>query len=85
MRVRELLTIIGGRPLLPDPLPHDPMPILKAWLDEAMAAKDRPNPNSVVLATATPDGVPSARVILCKGLEVETGSALFFTNYDSKN
>ena len=39
-------------------------------------------PNAVVLATATPDGRPSARTVLLKG--VTGGGFVFFTNYGSR-
>jgi pyridoxamine 5'-phosphate oxidase len=38
----------------------------------------------MVLATATPDGAPSARVVLCKQLVVEPGYVVFYTNYESR-
>ncbi|NIR44950.1 MAG: pyridoxamine 5'-phosphate oxidase, partial [Gemmatimonadetes bacterium] len=39
-------------------------------------------PEAVTLATATPDGVPSARMMLLKGFD-ERGFR-FFTNYGSR-
>lgn len=72
------------RAALPDPLPEDPLPTLAAWLAEAKAAAHAPNPDAMALATATPEGRPSARIVLCKGLDVERGFALFFTNYTSR-
>ncbi|MHC4947682.1 MAG: pyridoxamine 5'-phosphate oxidase [Planctomycetota bacterium] len=83
MQIRELLGIVGGGPQLPDPLPVDPLPIVRAWLDEAAAAKAAPNPGAMVLATVDPDGRPAARVMLCKGLDVERGAVVFYTNYES--
>ena len=41
---------------LPDPLPAEPLALVKVWLAEAFAAKWQPNPNAMVLATASPDG-----------------------------
>jgi pyridoxamine 5'-phosphate oxidase len=69
---------------LPSTLPADPMPMVQAWLDDAKARKLQPNPDSMVVATATPDGTPSARVVLCKKLVTTPGYAVFFTNYDSR-
>jgi pyridoxamine 5'-phosphate oxidase len=40
------------------------------------------DPNAMVLATATPDGVPSARVVLMKGADAK--GFRFFTNYDGR-
>ncbi len=70
--------------LLPDPLPTEPMAIASAWLATAMAARQQPNPDAMVLATATPDGRPSARVVLCKDFDIERGRVSFVTNYDSR-
>ena len=49
-----------------------------AWLNDAVAANAF-EPNAMTLATATVDGVPSARVVLLKQVD-ESGFA-FFTNY----
>jgi len=69
---------------LPSSLPDDPMPIFEAWFREARERKVQPNPDSLVLATATLDGAPTARVVLCKKLVVSPGYVVFFTNYDSR-
>lgn len=66
---------------LPQTLPADPMPTVAAWLDEAARLKVQPNPNAMTLATAGPDGVPSARVVLCRGIDVARGYLVFYTNY----
>ena len=70
--------------LLPDPLPAEPMALAGAWLATALAARQQPNPDSMVLATATASGQPSARVVLCKVLDAELGRVSFVTNYDSR-
>ena len=53
---------------------------LARWLAEAEATGN-PEPNAMVLATANPDGRPSSRTVLCKGLD-ERG-VVFFTNHTS--
>lgn len=45
-------------------------------------AADLREPNAMVLSTATPEGVPSARTVLLKGVD-ERGFA-FYTNYESR-
>jgi len=70
--------------LLPDPLPTEPMALAGAWLATALAARQQPNPDSMVLATASANGQPSARVVLCKELDPEHGRVSFVTNYDSR-
>ncbi|MBV8341763.1 MAG: pyridoxamine 5'-phosphate oxidase, partial [Gammaproteobacteria bacterium] len=47
----------------------------------AVAARSQPNANSMVLATSTPDGRPSARVVLCKDIVAQPGFVVFYTNY----
>ncbi len=59
----------------------DPLPLFGRWLDEAIAAKVS-EPNAMALATATPSGHPSVRIVLLKGLDSE--GAVFYTNYDSR-
>ncbi|HSI97838.1 MAG TPA: pyridoxamine 5'-phosphate oxidase [Gaiellaceae bacterium] len=60
----------------------DPNPIvaLAAWLDEARGVT--PHADTMTLATATPDGRPSARVVLVRGVD-ERGID-FFTNRMSR-
>src|SRR5699024_6229934 len=70
--------------LLPDPLPTEPMALAGAWLATALAARQQPNPDAMVLATATADGRPSARIVLCKELDAELGRVSFVTNYESR-
>jgi pyridoxamine 5'-phosphate oxidase len=64
-----------------DSLGPDPMPELSRWLAEAEAA-GCPEPSAVTLATATPDGQPSARMMLCK--EVTPIGVRLYTNYTSR-
>ncbi|ARA93786.1 pyridoxamine 5'-phosphate oxidase [Rhodothermaceae bacterium RA] len=59
----------------------DPLEQFKTWFQEAVEA-EVPEPNAMTLATATPDGRPSARIVLLKG--VDRGGFVFFTNYASR-
>jgi pyridoxamine 5'-phosphate oxidase len=60
---------------------RDPLVQFRAWLDEARAAGVF-EPEAAALATATPDGAPSARMVLLKGFD-ERGFR-FFTSYESR-
>ncbi|MFZ2324302.1 MAG: pyridoxamine 5'-phosphate oxidase [Ignavibacteriaceae bacterium] len=51
------------------------------WFDLVLS-KEVIEPNAMVLATATKDGIPSARTVLLKGFD-ESGFT-FFTNYESR-
>jgi pyridoxamine 5'-phosphate oxidase len=61
----------------------DPNPIsfFGKWFDEAMAAEVQ-EPNAMTLATATRDGIPSARIVLLKGADKNGFS--FYSNYLSR-
>jgi pyridoxamine 5'-phosphate oxidase len=69
---------------LPTPLPETPMPMVAEWLDEATTQKVQPNPSAMTLATIDPDGRPSARIVLCRGLDVDRGVINFYTNRRSR-
>ncbi|MBW8485743.1 pyridoxamine 5'-phosphate oxidase [Actinomadura parmotrematis] len=69
-----------GARLREQAVPAEPLTLFAAWFAD-VAAADLPEPNAMVLATATADGVPDARTVLLKGY----GAAgfEFFTNYTS--
>jgi pyridoxamine 5'-phosphate oxidase len=62
-------------------LDRDPLAQLRRWYDEAKSAGGFER-DAVALATATPDGRPSVRMVLVKGFD-ENG-VVFFTNYGSR-
>ena len=59
----------------------DPVTQFLAWFDDARSAQLR-EPNAMTLATATPEGVPSARIVLLKG--VDERGFVFYTDYRSR-
>jgi pyridoxamine 5'-phosphate oxidase len=59
----------------------DPMDLFGRWMKEAEASEPN-DPNAVALATATPDGIPSVRMVLMKGVDDRGFS--FFTNAESQ-
>ena len=59
----------------------DPIAQFQSWMADAVSA-GLPRPDAMTLATATPDGRPSARMVLLKGCD-ERGFT-FFTNYRSR-
>lgn len=59
----------------------DPFKQFDRWFHDALQA-ELPLPNAMTLATATPAGRPSARVVLLKG--VDAGGFVFYTNYASR-
>ena len=59
----------------------DPVALFSRWLDEAVAAGVH-EPNAMALATATPDGRPSSRIVLLKGFDA--AGLVFYTGYGSR-
>lgn len=59
----------------------EPIALFRRWLSDAEASEPN-DPNAVALATATPDGTPSVRMVLLKGLD-DRGFA-FYTNAQSR-
>jgi pyridoxamine 5'-phosphate oxidase len=69
---------------LPEPLPANPLVVAAQWLAQARQDAAQPNPNAMVLATVDGRGYPSARVVLCKDIDTQLGSIVFYTNYRSR-
>lgn len=69
---------------LPDELPADPMHLADDWISEAFAAELRRNPNAMTIVTVAADGMPSARIVLCKEFVPDPGYLVFYTNYRSQ-
>jgi pyridoxamine 5'-phosphate oxidase len=62
-------------------LDADPIRQFQAWFAQALTA-GLAEPNAMTVATATPDGRPSARMVLIKG--VDERGFVFYTNYESR-
>ena len=60
---------------------NDPVEQFRGWFEEALAA-DLHEPNAMTVATAMPDGRPSARVVLLKGFDGR--GFVFYTNYEGR-
>jgi pyridoxamine 5'-phosphate oxidase len=71
--------VTGGIPVADETA--DPIDLFQTWF----AAAEESGvfmPEAVALATSTPDGHPSVRMVLLKG--VDTRGFVFFTNYESR-
>jgi len=67
----------------------NPFDQFTAWFEEAVQAKLATEPNAMTLATASPAGTPSARIVLLKGVDAASTSDtergfVFYTNYESQ-
>jgi pyridoxamine 5'-phosphate oxidase len=67
--------------LLESAVANEPFAMFKSWFVAAVEC-GLPEPNAMVLATATPDGRPSARHVLLK--ELDDSGFVFFTNFGSR-
>lgn len=70
-----------AEPLLESTVAADPFTQFRSWLATAVRV-GLPEPNAMVLATATPQAVPSARHVLLK--ELDESAFVFFTNLGSR-
>ncbi|MBR0669504.1 pyridoxamine 5'-phosphate oxidase [Roseomonas hellenica] len=64
-----------------DATTEDPIALFEAWLAEATAGEPN-DANAMCLATTTPEGMPSARMVLLKG--VDARGFVFYTNIESR-
>ena len=60
---------------------ENPFEQFARWLDDALHCGED-EPTAMIAATVSPDGRPSTRTVLLKG--VENGRFIFFTNYESR-
>lgn len=72
---------VNHRPLSEDRVESDPVAQFAQWYERAQATV-KPLPDAVALATATPAGHPSLRMVLLKGFDAH--GFVFYTNYRSR-
>jgi pyridoxamine 5'-phosphate oxidase len=70
----------SSQSLLESEVDADPISQFHKWWDQALKSEIM-EPNAMTLATASSDGMPSARIVLLKGFD-ENGF-VFYTNYRS--
>lgn len=73
-------TIAAGRSMTAR-MTDDPFALFDSWFTEARASEPNDG-NAMALATATPDGRPSVRMVLLKGHGPD--GFIFYTNLDSR-
>jgi pyridoxamine 5'-phosphate oxidase len=65
---------------------NDPFALFATWMKDAEAGEPN-DANAMCLATSTPDGRPSARMVLLKGVDGPEHSPrgfVFYTNFESR-
>ena len=78
--IADLRKEYSSESLLETDVAHDPVAQFAKWWQEAINSQIE-EVNAMTLATASCDGLPSARIVLLKGFN-EKGF-VFFTNYKS--
>lgn len=76
LRVEYARQSLSESDVFPDPLEQ-----FRLWFEQAVASQLH-EPNGMTLATATTDGVPSARVVLLKAFDAR--GFVFYTNHESR-
>lgn len=79
--VADLRREYAREELLEENVDRDPIKQFSVWFEQALNSRVA-EPNAMSLATATPKGNPSVRIVLLKGFD-EKGFR-FFTNYESR-
>ncbi|HHP7244383.1 MAG TPA: pyridoxamine 5'-phosphate oxidase [Elainellaceae cyanobacterium] len=81
LSVAELRRDYTANGLSESDLDPNPFQQFRRWFEQAVNA-ELPEPNAMTLATVNPDGVPSARIVLLKG--VDARGFVLYTNYTSR-
>jgi pyridoxamine 5'-phosphate oxidase len=81
MQLDDLPEDFSQQGLREEDIDPDPIQQFRVWLEGADSAGLR-EPNAMTLATCMPDGRPSARMVLLRGLDQDGFS--FFTSYESR-
>lgn len=74
--VKQLAEVLSEATVHPDPIRQ-----FDQWFEDAVVA-ELPQPEAMALATGSPDGRPSARMVLLK--QVDERGFVFFSNYESR-
>ncbi len=82
-KIRTVLTMGSGmaKGLSQETAGKDPIRLYRQWLEDAKRSGTFLH-DAITLATCTKDGVPSARMMLLKG--VDDRGLVFYTNYESR-
>ncbi len=81
MNVADLRRNYTQAGLLETDIVADPIAQFRLWFEQALAA-NLLEPNAMTVATVTPEGKPSARIVLLK--QFDERGFVFYTNYNSQ-
>jgi pyridoxamine 5'-phosphate oxidase len=80
MSLADIRREYPGDPLSESHSDPDPNRLFAAWFEQVRDVE--PDPTAMAVATATPEGRPSVRTVLLKG--VDERGFVFYTNYESR-
>ena len=80
-RLADLRVSYDAGVLVEEDLLATPLAQFRAWFDQAVEV-GLPEPNAMIVATASAEGQPSARTVLLK--DVDPRGFVFYTNYGSR-
>jgi pyridoxamine 5'-phosphate oxidase len=78
--IADLRKEYSSETLLENDVESNPIQQFQKWWDQAVSSEIL-EPNAMTLATSSTDGLPSARIVLLKG--VDERGFVFYTNYES--
>lgn len=81
MKVADLRREYMQQALTEAEVQEDPLEQFRLWFEQALETADA-DANAMTLATATPEGRPSARIVLLKDFDAD--GFVFFTNFRSR-
>ncbi len=79
--IEQLRRDYTGKWLDESGIDRDPFRLFQRWMEDALNA-GVPDPHAMALATVSPEGKPSVRIVLLRG--VDAGGFTFYTNYRSR-
>ena len=82
MDIGQLRNEYSHSTLRREQLPDHPLTLFEQWFQDASAQDRIPEPNAMILATVSPEGMPTQRTVLLKYFDLN--GFVFFTNYESR-
>jgi len=81
MKINDVRSVYLKGELRKSQVSNNPIEQFKLWYQQAIDMKIH-EVNAMTIATAMPNGIPSARIVLLK--EVDNNGLIFFTNYEGR-
>ena len=82
IKVLSHVQYVAHDQLSPQTVDPSPLRQFERWFEDAVVSQHVQEPEAMTLATATPQGVPSARIVLFK--QLDRRGFIFYTNYNSR-